>query len=289
MYRSRNVEPQPLSPRPAPVAAARAIARRLLGDDFARVQVGLTELQQRRTWRRSPVRPVTERWLAARGLGVVGGPFTGLDYEPSAVGFADCVVAKLVGAYERELHPVVRELQGSGEIDSVVNIGCAEGYYAVGLARTMPRVHVHAYDLNPTMRRLCRRMAERNGVLERISVHGRCGLEELDGAAGERTLVLADCEGAELELLDPRHAPSLRESLVVVELHDYLNPAISSTVLGRFEATHDSELISSEPRYATEHPEPGEVPGISPVEHEIALLEFRPAPMQWAVLRPRGA
>ena len=82
--------------------------------------------------------------------------------------------------------------------------------------------------------------------------------------------------------------PGLSESTVVVELHDFDDPTTSATVLERFEATHETELIRAEPRYPVEHPEPGELPGISPAEHEIALLEFRPSVMQWAVLRPQG-
>jgi len=261
----------------------------VLGDDYARVQIGLTEFQHRRHWRRSPVRRVTTRWVAERGLEVRHGPFEGLLYDPSAVGFADALVAKLVGAYERELHEVVRQIQADERIDTVVNIGCAEGYYAVGLARTMAGAHVHAYDLDPIMRRLCRRMAALNGVLGRLTIQGRCDPGELRRLAGGRTLVLADCEGCELELLRPSGVPALKDSVVVVELHDFIDPAITPSVLERFEATHDAELITSEPRYPMEHPEPGELAGVSPVEHEIALLEFRPGVMQWAVLRPRDS
>jgi len=282
------MESQPLTPQPAPIAAVRAVVRRMLGDDYARVQVGLTEWQHRRGWRRSPVRRVTERWVAERGLTVRSGPFAGMEYDPSVVGFAEALVAKLIGAYERELHPAIREIQANGQIDTVVNIGCAEGSYAVGLARTMPRAHVYAYDLNPTMRRLCRRTAERNGVLDRLTIQGLCDLDALRARAGERTLVVADCEGCERDLLDPDEVPALCESTIVVELHDFDDPTTSSTVLERFEATHETELITAEPRYPVEHPEPGELPGISPAEHEIALLEFRPSVMQWAVLRPRG-
>ena len=235
------------------------------------------------------MRPVTKRWVAERGLTVRGGPFEGLEYDQSAVGFAEALVAKLIGAYERELHAAIRAVQGDEDIDTVVNVGCAEGYYAVGLAHSTPRLRVHAFDLSPTMRRLCRRMAARNGVLDRITIGSRCDLGTLDALAGRRTLVLADCEGCELELLRPSDVPGLREATVLVELHDFDDPDTTSKVLQRFESTHSAELISSEPRFVTEHPEPGELPGISPVEHELALLEFRPSVMQWAVLRPRAA
>ncbi|HMJ95316.1 MAG TPA: class I SAM-dependent methyltransferase [Thermoleophilaceae bacterium] len=283
------MESQPLMPRSAPIAALRGLVRLVLRDDFARVQVGLTELRHRRLWRRSPVRHVTKRWVEERGLSVRGGPFAGLEYDPSAVGFAEVLVAKLIGAYERELHPAIRAIQADEGIDTVVNIGCAEGYYAVGLARSVPRLRVHAYDLSPIMQRLCRRMAVRNGVAERIAVRSRCDLDELRALAGPRALILADCEGCELELLRPDAVPGLCEATVLVELHDFEDPDTTSTILQRFEATHSAEVITAEPRFIVEHPEPGELRGISPLEHELALLEFRPNQMRWAVLRPRGA
>ena len=276
-------------PRSAPVAALRALARLVLRDDFTRVQVGLTELQHRRSWRRSPLRQITERWVEERGLTVRSGPFEGLEFDPFTVGFADALVAKLIGAYERELHSPIRALQADGSIDTVVNIGCAEGYYAVGLARSVPRLRVQAYDLSPTMQRLCRRMAVRNGVAGRVVVRSRCDLDELRAQAGPRTLILADCEGCELELLRPEAVPELRDATVLVELHDFDEPDTTSTILQRFEATHSAEVITAEPRFIVEHPEPGELRGISPVEHELLLLEFRPNLMRWAVFRPRGA
>lgn len=234
------------------------------------------------------MRHITKRWVAERGLTVRGGPFEGLQYDPSAVGFAEILVGKLIGAYERELHPTIRSIQADEGIDTVVNIGCAEGFYAVGLARSAPRLRVHAYDLSPTMRRLCRGMAVRNGVAERIAIRARCDVDALRTLAGPRSLILADCEGCELELLRPDAVPGLREATVLVELHDFENPDTTSTILERFEATHSAEVITAEPRFIVEHPEPGELPGISPVEHELALLEFRPNLMRWAVLRPRG-
>src|SRR4051794_40351820 len=66
------------------------------------------------------------------GPQVQTGPFAGLEFaRASAEG---CHVPKLLGCYERELHGLVEAAVADG-YDDIVNIGCAEGYYAVGLAR----------------------------------------------------------------------------------------------------------------------------------------------------------
>src|SRR4051812_47368421 len=61
---------------------------------------------------------------------VASGPFRGMRYTACAAG----VAPKVLGTYERELHDWIVGLSSRG-YECVVNVGCAEGYYAVGLAR----------------------------------------------------------------------------------------------------------------------------------------------------------
>ena len=59
------------------------------------------------------------------------GPFRGLQYIDNSVG--STLPPKLMGTYERELIWVIDEMI-STEPDIIIDIGAAEGYYAVGLA-----------------------------------------------------------------------------------------------------------------------------------------------------------
>src|SRR3954471_21407829 len=63
-------------------------------------------------------------------LTVLNGPFAGLVY-PSVDASLASLFAKLLGSYEREIHPVVEKIC-TAEYTDIVNVGCAEGYYAVG-------------------------------------------------------------------------------------------------------------------------------------------------------------
>ncbi len=272
---------------PAPLRAVRGVARGVFGDDYWRVQVGLTERAVARSWRRSPLRPVTEAYVRRFGLTVRSGPFAGMQYPAEAVGWAEAIVAKLLGAYERELHPAVEAALGERH-DALVNVGCADGMFATGCARRDPALAVHAFDLSPTARRICRAVARHNGVLDRFTIYGLADVPALQGLPVERPLVVADCEGAEIELLDPARVPWLRESDVIVELHDFMAPGASEIVPARFAATHDVEIVDAQPRYLIDYPEVRELP-LSPIEQELAIQEFRPAPMQWAVMQRRSA
>jgi hypothetical protein len=213
---------------------------------------------------------------------VRGGPFVGLRYVEEAA-----TVGKLVGLYERELHGVVEELARS-PFDVIVNVGSAEGYYAVGLARLQPDVIVYAFDTAEEARRLCARMAELNGVSSRVLVEERCSPERLNVfSPATHVLLLLDCEGCELELLRPDLVPSLRRWPILVELHEFLQPDAARTVLARFQDTHRVELIEQARRDPPDFPE--QLAELGPRQRRLALDEHRPTRMRWAYLRPRSA
>ena len=79
------------------------------------------------------------------------------------------VAPKLLGCYEQELHQVIERCIKT-PYECVVNVGCGDGYYAVGLARRMPNAEIKAYDLHEGRRALCKSAAEENGVGGRVSV-----------------------------------------------------------------------------------------------------------------------
>jgi hypothetical protein len=84
--------------------------------------------------------------IAQCGTTVMQGPLAGLDFLPrSAEG---CHIAKVLGCYEQPLQPYIEAAMSEGYC-TLLNIGCAEGYYAVGMARHMPLTCVLAFDFNP--------------------------------------------------------------------------------------------------------------------------------------------
>jgi hypothetical protein len=184
--------------------------------------------------------------------------------------------AKLVGSYERELHPVI-ELLASQQFQTIVNVGCADGYYAVGMALRCPGATVRAYEILEEQQASCRATAEANGVGDRILVDGECTAADL-AALDREALVIMDCEGAEDTLLS---SPML--ATVLVELHDWEDKTLPARVLARYTNSHDVELIHSEPRATVDFPQ---LSFLSPADHELALFE-RYTPMEWAVIRPK--
>jgi hypothetical protein len=229
-------------------------------------------------------------WVARRvsdelGLTVRSGPFAGLRYVEEAVGaphLADCLPAKLLGSYERELHPALERLL-QHDFGAIVNVGAAEGYYAVGLALRTPEARVWAFETDPGRRDLCRELARANGVDARVEIAGECDAGRL-AVFGDDCLVVMDCEGCEVNLLgEPSRA--LASSSLIVELHDAIEPRSTRSVEEAFGETHAIELIDARPRYAGDFPE---LDFLGWNNRELAISETRTHPTRWAVVTPRG-
>jgi Methyltransferase small domain len=206
-------------------------------------------------------------------------------YIEGLEGTSGDLVAKLVGAYEAELHPVLDRWIPAG-YPYVIDVGCAEGYYAVGFAHAMPETTVHAHDIDERARSLCRALAERNAVADRVRVGGECAPAKLAAFPPVGVALLADCEGYERVLLDPVAAPRLERWPILVELHEFLDPGITTTIQARFASTHSVEVIDERPRDAAAIPE---LEFMTERERAVVLSENRPAKMRWAALWPRGA
>jgi hypothetical protein len=87
------------------------------------------------------------------GKVVLSGPFKGMKY-PNLEAFGSCIYPKILGSYERELHDTLNSISNT-RYSEIIDVGCAEGYYAVGLSLQHPEARVYAYDIDETARRLC--------------------------------------------------------------------------------------------------------------------------------------
>lgn len=266
-------------------STARRAASAILPDSSKRAIDRVRESRYRRR-----MRPLNEEFVARYGLEVRHGPFTGMQYLPGQERISGQLIAKLVGSYESQLYPWIASEWIDGDFDLVIDVGCAEGYYAVGLAYTMPAVTVRAYDTYAPARAQCEQLASINGVAERVLIGGECTPQTLAGLPSERVALLCDCEGYELTLLDPDLAPVLRGWSIIVEQHDNIDPSVSATIRERFEDSHEISIVSPDEDDERTQEQGGptipELAWMSPSQREFVLAE-RPHGITWALLRPR--
>ena len=222
---------------------------------------------------------IQEAIVREYGVKVQSGPFAGMEFvEQSAEG---CHIPKLLGCYEEELHDVLRQLV-EARYDVIINIGCAEGYYAVGMKRLCPQARVLAYDTNPAAQKACGDVATRNGV--EIEVGGEFHPALFARFQKQKVLIWCDIEGAEVDLLDPKAAPALRNMDLVVELHPHSRGHAAKVIPERFADSHDVEV-----RTIRGH-DPNLPPLLRKLGHLDQLLaqwEWRSTPTPWAVMKSR--
>ena len=223
---------------------------------------------------------------------IASGPFRGMKYINFSHG--SVLVPKILGIYERELHTTLDEAL-TLRLARVVDIGAAEGYYAVGMACKLPNVEVIAFETDGKAQTLMSELAVANDVSDRLTIHGECISSDLRKVIrdGNDTLVICDVEGAEKYLLDPKELSSLRHCHIAVELHKRNTPDILQTIRDRFSSTHDITEIHQEMRSRQEFPYQTLLTRICPPTYvDNALSEFRQPwepKMSWLWMRVKSA
>jgi hypothetical protein len=223
---------------------------------------------------------ISNTLLRQDGVVVQSGLFKGMAYGVSATEGA--LAARLLGTYESELHPHVLKVL-SQKPSLIVDIGCAEGYYAVGLARLAPWARIQAFDISALARERCAQLAARNQVSERVAVGGELTAEGLEALASQGAFIFCDIEGAEADLLDPARTPSLARCSLIVETHPSIKPGVTQLLKERFAATHAIEEV----RETVKDAPPGHWLMTLPLQDRfIATWEWRSQPTPWLVMTP---
>ena len=229
-------------------------------------------------WRQ---RLLVNTFRARQGNTVFAGPFAGMTYLDAAEG---ALLPRLIGCYEAELHPAIEQLRHAGYQD-IIDIGCAEGYYAVGLARMLPDCRIFAHDISDTAQTACRALAQANGVADRIQVGGVFDGHSLAQHHGRKTLVICDIEGAEDELLDPATHPAWANVDLIVEVHECYRSGLIDRLKTRFGDTHDIEWVW--PSASAHRPLPAWTQALSHLDQLLCTWEWREGATPWAIMRSR--
>jgi hypothetical protein len=174
---------------------------------------------------------------------VLSGPFEGMQYG-SVISQCSLHYPKLLGSYESELHPWIQQVRDCA-YEVVVDVGAAEGYYAVGFARLMPAAKVIAYELDPGAREQLSKLASINGLSDHVEIRWGCHPGELLKLKENRGLLIMDCEGYEEVLLTKEVITKLAGWDFLIETHDGYSRGVTQRLITRFSATHDIMIQDS--------------------------------------------
>jgi len=221
-------------------------------------------------------------WLYEETDGIVqSGPFAGVWLSRAQAWESGALSPMLLGCHEEELHPALEEQIArleKLENPKVVNVGCAEGYYAVGLAKRLPKAMVWAIDILEEALEITAECAAANGVNLIIK-------DNMDNAFAAPDLVVMDCEGHEVSYLDLEVFPALRQATVIVEVHNLRDfPRADEIIIDRFHETHSIENVVEGGRNPNNF---GMLQDKVSALRWMCVCENRPCLMNYFVMRPR--
>lgn len=213
------------------------------------------------------------------------GPFKGMVIVPEVSWGDGDTASKLLGEYESELHFFIEEVITSNP-DMVLNIGCAEGYYFVGMGTRLPGVKLHAVDVSPAAIKVTNTNALANAITNTNTHCGEINHTWLEDkcALPDNPFLIVDCEGFELELLDPTKVPALTKSTMLVECHDCAIAGITDTLVKRFESTHNIKAV---PQASKDPYKFNFLNELSDCDKWALVHEGRPSTMTWLCMTPK--
>ena len=226
---------------------------------------------------------IQNTYLKMEGPTVFSGPLSGLHFiTESSEG---CHLAKLLGTYEQPIHNHLRDL-AEIEYEQIISIGCAEGYYAVGLTRLFPHAVSLAYDTDPTARHKCEALALLNNVQDKVKIHSDFLPDDFKQFKDRRALVICDIEGQEISLFNENTVPSMSGIDIIIESHECFNPAATDTLVARFSETHLISVVKDNGcRTLTNMPAWFE--DMSHLDQLLSIWEWRAGPTPWLVMRSK--
>jgi hypothetical protein len=222
--------------------------------------------------------------IESEGSKIFQGPFKGMNFFSNPADISEgCLVPKIIGSYESELHPFIDDLK-INKPNIIINIGAAEGYYSVGLKLLLQDTDVFAYDIDPKSKEKTLELSKLNNV--NISCRDEFSSSELNDLEKKDIFILCDIEGAELNLFNEDEIIKYKNCRLIIETHS-TNIGHSKDILPNlFSKTHNIKVIEQTGSDSFEVPEI-----ISQSNHLDILLskwECRTHPTPWLSLTPKN-
>ncbi|MCZ4221810.1 hypothetical protein [Pedobacter rhodius] len=173
------------------------------------------------------------------GNSVYYGPFTGLKIPDSLI--PHLTIPEVLGLYESCLFNVWSKLL-SKNIKNILVVGGHYGYYSAGLSYFYQPDQVYIFETDITCHHLILDWIEPNN-LNNFHIYESATEQIFKGWENEVDLIICDCEGEEMILLDPIQFPWQQQTKIVIELHPFYRENLTGTISKKFSKTHHLELI----------------------------------------------
>ena len=192
------------------------------------------------------------------------GIFSGMQLLPTSFWGQAEIGNKILGLYEQDIQKILKHLQTRQRHSTLINIGGADGYYAVGALINSLFDRSIVFEKSERGRESIHQHGIKNQVDHKLTIRKEINSTELNDFITENKssisdmLFLIDIEGNEYELLTAAVLRNLANNHLIVEIHDRFihdkyddSPPPESidfarakeTLAARAELTHNIEII----------------------------------------------
>ena len=219
------------------------------------------------------------------------GPFAGTQLAAMNHWSAADRGSMLLGMYEKEvLAELVRLSEGR---DILVDVGAADGYYAIGSLTGGLVSQALCFELDTDGQRMITLQAELNNVQDFVTVLGaadECFVNSLGKHFPKGTdncVFLIDIEGAEFELLTYPVLEAISPAPLIIELHDFEPESrqAAESLIDRVSRYYDSTIIHQGDRNPNQFVE---LKSWSDDDRWLLCSESRVTRMRWLVCEPKA-
>lgn len=217
---------------------------------------------------------------------VAYGPFKGLRFVSDSHWGSRDRGAMILGLYEQE---VLRQLvEVSGRYTTFVDLGAADGYYGIGVLVNRMFEKSYCFEVVDQGREIIAKNAAINNVSERVVIYGEARTDFYKAIPQneiDNSVVLIDVEGYEFELLDEVVLEQFKKSVMIIELHDWVDGADSKLqkLMQSAEKTHHVSTFSVGGRDLSGY---NELKSLNDSSRWLLCSEGRQCLMSWLRLDP---
>ena len=169
-------------------------------------------------------RILDHEFLRKNGRFVKAGPFRGMELLTWTAWGIGSTAPKILGIYEKEILDLFEQGYFANR-STFVDIGAADGYYAIGVLVARIFSQTIAYEASPHGRQALRATAELNGVTQNLVINGAPPVDlaadlSKQAVVLDDAVILCDIEGGEFQLFNQETLPKLSTAHILIELHD---------------------------------------------------------------------
>jgi len=133
---------------------------------------------------------------------------------------------KLLGLYEEQIQNLIVDIQKKKNLKTLINIGCGDGYHALGLVKNKFFDKSICYEISLEARNILETNIKKNNLYDKFIIRKEANIDEikkdLQKLKSEETLFLIDIEGTEFTLFKDEDLNFLKKSYLVIEDHNFL-------------------------------------------------------------------